>query len=298
MYKLLEQILNLFKIKEPVMVQNNYKWNPKSPEVRIIEPDSKEYKEIIKRQKDLKSKDIFEKKIPIPDNYIPLLRDIYKPKIKEELKTGKNLDKTIEDIEHTYGIKKETIEEMIKKYYNKKKSYDSKNTFEATHYSNKILPKIIEINEVKNYETKFEIINSAKNDIEDNLKKFGIYYDELSKEEFETLRYFTGRIKKPNLKNHDIKDLEKKLGFDKNKNNKAKKLKAALYYSNLLQEFYKPSKDYLKEIDNIKVENKQYNNLAQISLLMGLKSTTIRYWTKKLESDPNIQKLKEKYITN
>lgn len=290
-------------IYTPVSINSNFETETQiyqQPKLKVttIEPDSSEYKKIINQHSE-KNKALNDLNfVSIPTNYIPILRDIYGPKIKKNYKQAKSLEENLESITKNHGTNQETLSEMIKKYYNKKDSYEEKNDFDSKHYSNKILPSLVKLTDINNYETRLEILDSYKHhNLEKTLNKNAIYYNQEAQTDFTVLRYLVGRSNKPKTDDKKIKAKEKELNFYNNKNSKAKKIQAALYYSNLLQEFYKPDETYLKKLDQLDIQKeKAHNNLAQVSLLTGIRSSTIRYWARKLESDPEIKKLKENYL--
>ena len=123
---------------------------------------------------------------------------------------------------------------------------------------------------------------------------------EISPEEMELMEfnaYYCGVGKKPeNLTEQRKNELERKLGFNTSPT-KAQKLRAAMCYSNILQDFYRTENTPLTDLDGItKQEGKMHNNIAEISALTGIKASTIKYWARTLEKDSNVQSLKiERY---
>jgi len=242
--------------------------------------------------------------IPVDDSFISTTPDWYLVKVlktfKEKYHNSKTFEEAIEKVRKEIpGFIKRNVMEI--KPYLKKMSemyYDAREK-SSPEYTELHIPSIIDnFTQIPKLD-QFKILSLVRNkrsteNLWDILLERAISPNGeiLKNKELDFVAYYFGFDKKPQITDAEKKDLEERLRLNTNPT-KTQKIKAAFYFSNLLQTFYNPNNSYLNNMGDISVQEKKvHNSIANVSALTGIRSSTIRYWTRKLEKDEKVQDLR------
>ncbi|MBN2881480.1 hypothetical protein JXM83_05525 [Candidatus Woesearchaeota archaeon] len=218
----------------------------------------------------------------ISDNFVGLVKDVFGPKLKKAYFEEESSKKTVERLQNeTWKIDKLNLIGMAQEYY--KKRHNTTNL----HLKETITPIILRYSELKGKD-KLRIARKKETESIDDIVLDSIV-DITDRAEVEVFANYVG-LRKTNVGKNKRRKLEKKLGLRINPTN-PEKVKAALYYSNTLQQYFNPQS--LTQISEIEIRNSPKNNLSEVSALTGIRASTIQYWTRKIENRDDIQEFRQ-----